>query len=295
MSHRRPRGAVVTAAMSLSVLLAGCAGIPPEPFVVADAQRRAAAMRTSATDLAGAFAQFTADASSGVSVAWAPVGRPDLVQSLGTTTDDDAWSAIKVPIALAAAVDGSGSAATEKTWTTQALTVSDNDAAAKLWRSLGSAQEASTAVEAILRRAGDTRTEVAEGNQGERRGFGRTSWAVDDAARFAAALPCEPGASGVLEPMAHVAVDQQWGLGVLDQPVRFKGGWGPSASGYLVRQIGVVQQADGRQVAVAFVVQPQDKAHATATMVASSLARWTMARLKPGDGGSCPAPTTPDA
>lgn len=281
----------------LALSAAGCSGIPPEPYVVSDSASRVAAMRTQASELTAAFVEFEDGASGEVAVAWAPVGRPDLVEHVGSTTDDDAWSAIKVPIALAAAVDDVGDSAEQKAWTEQALTISDNAAAARLWRSLGSPDEASAKVEAILRRAGDTRTEVAKDEQSGGHRFGRTSWAVADAARFAAALPCEPSAETVLGPMGRVAKEQRWGLGSASPGARFKGGWGPSQHGYLLRQIGVLDKGAG-QVAVALMVAPDDGEFENGATTATALATWLTQRLRPGDAGSCPAaqfarPTTP--
>lgn len=277
----------LTAALLALPSIAGCSGIPPEPYVVSDAASRASAMRTPASELAAAFTAFQKGAPGQVAAAWAPVGRPDLVEHLGSTTDNDAWSAIKVPIALAATVDDVGDPAEEKAWTEQALTVSDNAAAAQLWRSLGPSEQASAKVEAILRRAGDTRTEVAEDDERGGHRFGRTSWTVQDSARFAAALPCEPSAATVLEPMARVTKEQRWGLGSASPGARIKGGWGPSRHGYLLRQIGVFAEGDG-QVAVALMVAPTDGEYETGARIATALATWLTSHLRRGDGGTCP-------
>ncbi|WP_168581754.1 serine hydrolase [Gephyromycinifex aptenodytis] len=276
------------AVLAGSVSLAGCSGIPPEPFVVSDAASRAAAAQTQANELSASFAALASTAGGQIAVAWAPVGQPEKVQHLGFTTDDDAWSTMKVPIALAAALDAEGDEDKEKVWTTAALTVSDNDAAAQLWRSLGDVQRASSKVEALLRDAGDTRTQVAQDERGVRRGFGRTSWTVSDSARFTAALPCEPEATRVLAPMGQVTPEQAWGLGKLPGSA-FKGGWGPSAHGYLVRQIGLLDRGEG-QVAVALMTQPKDGEHETGTATASALATWISQNLRPGDAGRCALP-----
>lgn len=278
----------LSAALLALPLVASCSGIPPEPYVVSDAASRVAAMRTPASELTAAFTAFEDGASGQVAAAWAPVGRPDLVEHLGSTTDNDAWSAIKVPIALAAAMDDVGDPAEHKVWTEQALTVSDNEAAAQLWRSLGPSEQASAKVEAILRRAGDTRTEVAEDEQSGGHRFGRTSWTVQDSARFAAALPCGPSAASVLEPMGRVTQEQRWGLGSASPGARIKGGWGPSQHGYLLRQIGVLDKGN-RQVAVALMVAPTDGEHETGVRIATALATWLTAHLRAGDGGTCPA------
>ncbi|MDO5626679.1 MAG: hypothetical protein Q4G43_00020 [Mobilicoccus sp.] len=241
-----------------------------------------------AADLAAPFAEFVAEHGGRAAVAWAPVGAPDHVQVLGSTTDRDAWSTIKVPIAVAALNAADDSEVGElQAQAAAAIERSDNRAAAVLWRSLGTGAQASDAVEGFLALAGDPRTEVGEDAVGEQRGFGRTAWSVADSARVASMLPCLPEAAFVYDEMAKIDKDHRWGMGAMSVPVRFKGGWGPSDHGYLVRQLGVMQK-DGGQIALAMAVQPGDGRHETGTATADELARWLGLRLGAQDVGACP-------
>lgn len=286
----RARLAAMVGVLALS--LTACGGIPPEPFVVAQAASPSPPPPVRAADLAAPFAEFAAAHPGRVAVAWAPVGAPDHVQVLGSTRDRDAWSTIKVPIAVAAlSAAEEGDRDELQSLAAEAIERSDNDAAGALWQSIGTGEQASDAVEAFLAAAGDPRTEVGEDAIGGRRGFGRTAWSVVDSARFASMLPCLPEAAFVYDAMANIDADHRWGIGAMSVPGRFKGGWGPSDEGYLVRQLGVVQK-DGGQIALALAVQPDGGDHATATTTADELARWIGLRLGSQDVGACPA--TPD-
>lgn len=287
-----PRVILAAAAGLCIALLAGCGGIPPEPFVVA---RAASAGPTqvppvTAEAIRGPFQSFVAAHPGGVAVAWTPVGRPEQVQVLGSTTDIDAWSTIKAPISVAALKEASGPGEPGRTRTRirAAIKESDNDAAAELFESLGDRAEAAAATEAVLRAAGDQRTRVTRNAEGEVRGFGRTAWRPEDAARLAATLPCSADAEFVYDAMGQVIPDHQWGLGSLEATSHFKGGWGQSDHGYLVRQLGVVDSRGG-SIAVALMVQPKDGRHETGTATANALARWLVGRLGAGDVGTCPA------
>lgn len=274
---------------------AGCGGIPPDPTRGPSATQAPPALTVPA--LQSEFDAFAAQHPGELSLAWAPVGAPDKVQTLGTTRDADAWSTIKVPIAVAALGHAGGAEKAPEsmlTWVRAAIEWSDNDAAEALYTSLGADKVAEEAVETVLRAAGDTRTEV-DPDEGENHGFGRSVWRVEDSARYAAHLPCASGdAAVVYDEMARIEAEQRWGLGALGDRARFKGGWGPSDHGYLVRQIGTLDH-DGGRTAVAFLVAPSDDAHETATTTASALATWFAGRLGPADAGTCPGgePTAP--
>lgn len=293
MAHRRSARAAVGLLMTGACLaLTGCNGIPPEPFVVA----RAASSTpqppapVTAEALRPAFDAFAGQHPGGLALAWAPVGEPERVQMLGQTRDLDAWSTIKVPIAVAAAANASNERAMIRveTHTRAAIRRSDNQAATALWRSLGAASAAQDKTEAVLRAGGDERTQAAEDATGRQRGFGRTVWLLEDSARFASMLPCLPDTEFVLADMEKIDPDQQWGIGALEASTRFKGGWGPSDHGYLARQLGIVDSASG-QVAVAVAVQPEDGGHATAAATASASVTWLVGRLGPADSGVCAA------
>ncbi|WP_169316266.1 hypothetical protein [Mobilicoccus pelagius] len=292
----RRRGAVAVVGATIAVgAIAACGGIPPEPYVVGEAAGRGPSEppALTAADVQAEFDAFVAAHPGEVSLAWAPVGAPENVQTLGATTDSDAWSTIKVPIAVAAltkAGGADGAPAERREQVRAAIEWSDNDAAARLYRSLGEGDAAEEAVQAVLRTAGDTRTDV-DPDTGAVSGFGRTVWRVEDSAAYAAHLPCAPEATFVYDEMGRIREDQRWGLGALTVATRFKGGWGPSEHGHLVRQIGTVDH-DGGRTAVAFVVRPEDDTHETGTATASALVTWLAGRLGPAEAGRCPGGDT---
>ncbi|MDO5711441.1 MAG: hypothetical protein Q4P32_06860, partial [Micrococcales bacterium] len=222
-----------------------------------------------------------------VSVAWGPVGRPDLVQAVGSTPDIEAWSTLKVPIALAVsqAADGKPSASASRLMRLS-LTLSDNDAAVALWRSLGS--EPDKRVREVLVATGDPSTHPARDAAGRPIAFGLTPWQLTDSARFAALLPCAPDASPVLAFMGGITPEHAWGLGTV-AGTRFKGGWGPSPHGYFARQLGLVPRADGRTAAVALAAQPQDGTHESAAAALDEATKVLVSLLHADDGGTCPS------
>lgn len=293
-------GSRLVAAAAGGILLSGlaaCGGIEPEPFVVdptrsaSESEQREEPMR--ASDLQDAFAEFQSRHPGAVTVAWAKVNDPDSVQTLGTPKDLDAWSTFKVPVSVAA-VKADPSSDRISDLVRQAITESDNVAAARLWRSLGASDAAADATDVVLRAGGDTTTRAGRDDEGQRHGFGRTEWTVQDAARYASTLPCTADAAPVYEEMGRIVDDHRWGIGSVGKPVHFKGGWGPSDHGYLVRQIGVVDLHEGA-VALALVVQPKDGSHETGTRTASEVASWLVSRLGKADAGTCPGglPTPP--
>ena len=160
-----------------------------------------------------------------------------------------AWSTMKVPVIVASITSRNAN------WhdVEAAITHSDNDAALRLWDTLG---DGPAEVEAVLRRGGDGETILER--EPDPRGwssFGRTVWTLAAAATFYRALASgalldADDAERVLDAMGRVAPEQRWGLGALPG-VRFKGGWGPSEApggGYEVIQVGI---AAGRVIALA--------------------------------------------
>ncbi|MBC3184998.1 hypothetical protein H7347_00085 [Corynebacterium sp. zg-331] len=176
------------------------------------------------------------------------------VTTYGEADEGPAWSTSKVPLALAALCANPGVIDDVE----KALTASDNEAAARLWQSLGAPQEAGAAVEAILREAGDDHTRVETRRvRPEFSSFGQTRWALPDQAAFAVVLPTLDGAQPVLEAMGRVIPEQSYGLGTIEA-MRFKGGWGPDEWGrYTVRQFGLIETPCGIK-GVAVAAQPPD-------------------------------------
>lgn len=283
-------GVVVALLVSL-VLLGGRLGAPAGEEHRADPAATPAPTPTLEPPVTAAGAQASFDtlvASIGgeVALSWAPVGG-GAVQELGDITDTEAWSTLKVPIALAnVAKDDGSSPAAVTTLMNQAITYSDNDSAKALWDRLGDDAQARAAVTAVLREAGDDTTRAGLDDSGERDAFGMTAWAVDDAARFASGMPCLDDADQVLNLMGHIDTEQRWGLGQV-HGARFKGGWGISPHGYLMRQVGVVP-VKGGAVGVALAVRPADGSHATGARNATRVAAWFVDQLGEADGGSCP-------
>lgn len=319
------------------VIVAGCSGVAQDGESRKPAESKAAGepgtpgplSRTRADDLREGFEQLQAEELADFTIAWAPVGNPDAVQQLGSGDTLDAWSTIKVPIALAAVQERHGSLPEHaENDIALSLRVSDNDAARRLWNGLEQFGNPGRIVDDVLDSTGDQATSVGRDAQGNDVPFGRTAWSVADAARFAAGMPCQPYSELVLDDMEAVDPEQSWGLGVLTSAGRtgpwardsrqgqgetslptpsfgdavtfsavaaglphdamaFKGGWGISDDGYLMRQIGVIRSADGAGVGVAMTVQPTAEDHDRGAQALSDAAAWLSASLSAADMGSC--------
>lgn len=196
-----------------------------------------------------------------------------------------AWSTIKVPLSVTAIRNGLGAELAPDI--AAALTVSDNDAAERIWAALGSGEEAASKVQAIL---DDPATVVqAERIRPPYTPFGQTKWLLDNQARFLSGLACQTddAATQVLTLMGQVASDT-WGLGRIPG-TKFKGGWGPGAqSGYLVRQFGVLTDDSGAPTAVvAVVVEPGSFGEGQQDM--NTIAQWLTDNRAQLPTGACPA------
>ena len=237
---------------------------PPESSAPADGAAPALSDPAIAEFLASVAPQLPPD--SGLAIA--PLGRAEAGGKLGVD-GAAAWSTIKVPLAIAALRAGLGGADDVHS----AITVSDNEAAQRLWDALGGGEPAASAVEQVLREGGDTSTDVpATPTRAGVSIFGQTQWTVAEQVRFAAQLPCLAGAETVLDEMGQIDPTQRWGLGALPG-ARFKGGWGPLAEGggYVARQFGIVPTSSG-QLAVAITAQGADfgaAQHSLGTIVAA--------------------------
>lgn len=206
---------------------------------------------TAPAALAASFAQLQKGLSGPAGIAVVGVGGSQVVR-LGSLDGGAAWSTSKVPLAVAA-LQRSGSARTRSD-VRAAITRSDNDAAARLWSGLGSGTRAAGAVQAVLRSNGDLATRVQYRQvRPPYSSFGQTQWTLVNSAVVAAHLPCVRADATTWQLMGQVASDQRWGLGRV-KGARFKGGWGPEGSGYLVRQLGVVPGSTG-SLGVAIIVR----------------------------------------
>ncbi|MET7767718.1 hypothetical protein [Nocardia sp. NPDC005366] len=202
--------------------------------------------------LAAGFQELQSTLKGRYGMAVVAVGRDDVV-TFGDWTTGPAWSTMKVPLTIAAVRRDSANGGFAAN---AAITESDNAAADVLWEALGSGQEAATAVEAVLREGGDTKTVIpATRTRTEYSAFGQAEWSLNEQVRFASRLPCLARVSTVVKLMEQIIPSHRWGLGAFTG-AEFKGGWGPDASGkYLVRQFGLISTTGG-QIAVALAAQP---------------------------------------
>lgn len=231
---------------------------------------------------------------SGVSVS--KLGIAERPETLGAWKRGVAWSTIKVPLALAVIRMGEPDSATRESLR-QAITTSDNAAAERLWAALGSGERAAGRVEAELRTAGDSRTQVqARRVRAGFTPFGQTRWTPANQTRFMAGLTCVPDSDQVLALMGQIVADQRWGLGSTSAKARFKGGWGPGVSGgYLVRQTGILT-SQGRRFAVSIANQPGDGDFNTGTRNLTRLAKWVVSHINLRSAPrrpNCKAPAEP--
>lgn len=191
------------------------------------------------------FAELEDSTGLHLGIAVAILGT-DEVLTAGSWTSGEAWSTMKAPIAIAVTQDDPALSGNKASLMRAAIRDSDNSAAAALFDKLGTTARAATRTTAVLREGGDTMTTVTSGS------FGLTEWSLTNQAIFAAHLGCLAHSGPALSHMANIT--QPWGLGQLEK-AWFKGGWGPTADVYLVRQFGVVTLPSGNQVAVAIAAE----------------------------------------
>ena len=250
-------------------------GDPPSPTTSPAASPGSSPSKTTPQQADSLAADLTADLEaviqrhpdSQIAIALTAVGSHERARVVGEAPAIVAWSTIKVPLSLAAVrEDGADKAAPD---VTDALTISDNAAAQRLWESLGTGSQAAAAVETQLGRGGDERTTVpTEVSVPGYSAFGQTTWRLRDQAAFTASLPCLTGSATVVDAMGRVAQGQSWGLGGFDG-ARFKGGWGPTPQGYVVRQLGILPGAKG---ATAAAVQVRTGTHDEGTAILDEVA-----------------------
>ncbi len=233
--------------------------------------------------LAWDFNELQATLQGTVGLAVMAVGGERQV-TLGDWSTGVAWSTIKVPLTLAALRNNPGYSGAASA----AITASDNSSAEMLWQSLGSADTAAQAVEAVLREGGDATTTVpARPPRSEYSAFGQAEWSLSDQLRFASRLPCLPQADTVTALMGKVSSGQRWGLGTLEG-ARFKGGWGPDTGGdYLVRQFGLLPVTGG-EIAIALAAAPDSGSFDDGAALLTKLAGLIELHLEELAGGGCP-------
>jgi hypothetical protein len=167
-----------------------------------------------------------------------------------------------------------------------AITASDNDAAERVWDSLGDPDMAAQKVDAILREAGDPTVVQASRIRPEYTAFGQTIWSLTDQERFLAKAACDSRNASVLDMMTHIEASQRWGLGTI-QGSAFKGGWGPSTAGkYLVRQFGIVRTPTGT-FTVALAAEPVTGSFDDGVAALNAIAQWVSSNLQQWPVGTC--------
>jgi hypothetical protein len=187
----------------------------------------------------------------------------------------------------------------------RAIEDSNNAASAALFAELGSADEATHAMDRVLRSAGDHRTEVnPDVTRPGYSSYGQTRWALGAEARFYRAMlnGCLLGRDDtktIRQAMGSVSDigGAGWGLGALGFPrLRFKAGWGPEQGdgSYTAIQFGSVGSARSDGYVIGIVAETGGsaaEAYSRATTVARRLKRALEHRQPISGPPVCPSST----
>lgn len=235
---------------------------------------------TNSVVLGESFARLEESLDGTVGIAVAPVGGGRVI-SYGEWSTGDAWSTIKVPIAVAAVRASEGNDAD----ISAAITVSDNDAARRLWDGLAGPTSSVSTIQALLTETGDTTRMVEQFAQQGDDSFGGLTWSLVDQVAFTARFPCLAGGSRVISEMRQLTEEHRWGLAA--DGAAAKGGWGPDAYGnYLVRQLGIVTTPTGR-AAVTMAALPASGEFEDGTAMLTAMAAWLSANRADLPAGRC--------
>lgn len=220
----------------------------------------------------------------------APGGDGPRLGSGSYLSSISAWSTIKVPISeriLADAGGPNGISSTQRSNINAAITLSDNDAAAALFSDLeashGGLGGASTAVDEMLRQAGDDQTVVSTQGRDSFTSYGQTDWSLEEQNKYMAALAggCishKASRNYLFDEMSQVTSDT-WGFGSAGVPAKWKGGWGPGTDGkYLVRQMGTME-IGGEGAVVTLAAIPDDGTFESGQAMATSIAQFVANEL----------------
>jgi Beta-lactamase enzyme family len=254
------------------------------------------------SDAEDSWVTFSHSVPALLGIAAAPLG-PGSERSFGQLQRGHAWSSIKIPILVTRMreTEDTGLDAEESAWAREALTESDNAAAASLFDRITAAQDghdaAALAVQSVLGRAGDHATTIATAPPppGAISTYGQSLWSLGASTAFFRSL----GRGCLLGPaateyatslMEEVIPEQRWGLGEATFPARWqiamKGGWGPEGSStgpYLVRQSGLLRNGK-TGIAVAMMAQADSGSFEDGVAAIDRLAEWLRANLR-GLGG----------
>lgn len=239
---------------------------------------------TAASRLDGEYWALDERVDARIGVAWAPVGRPQQAEAIGSWISGPAWSTIKVPLSIALLRENDDEFVAGAM--RAAITASDNAAAQAIWDELGGHRAAAEKVEAVLAATGGYALVPSEVTRPGFSAFGQTEWSLIDQARFLAQAACEPRDQPVLVLMSEIVPGQRWGLGTLDG-ARFKGGWGPGVDGrYLVRQFGIIH-GDSGDVAVAIAAVANSGGFDDGATTLGQMAGWLADHRADLPGGAC--------
>lgn len=256
----------------------GSSGVPPASSMATPSSV------TVPAGLTESFAVLSPSLKADVGLAIGPTGASGGAMIFGNWTAGPAWSTSKVPVVIAAMREQNLS--TPSPAMRDAITASDNDAAERVWDSLGDPDTAAQKVDAILRETGDPTVVQASRIRPEYTAFGQTIWSLTDQERFLAKAACDSRYESVLDMMAHIEASQRWGLGTI-QGSAFKGGWGPSTAGkYLVRQFGIVRTPTGT-FAVALAAEPITGSFDDGVAALNAIAQWVSSNLQQWPVGTC--------
>lgn len=241
------------------------------------------------------FEQMAAGLGAQVGLAVEPLGSEEVVEFGDLLESGHAWSSIKPAILSTVMKEQEEQLGPEEeAWAEGAITASDNEDAAALFHTIegrqGGLDGASAAVSETLHEGGSTSSVVATAPPpaGAVSTYGQTEWPVGEAVRFYHGLAtCQvPGTSYIEGLMEQVIPEQRWGLGEASFPseprVGMKGGWGPDSEaggGYLVRQSGFVQNAEGG-IAVAMIAIDDSGSYPAGADDLSAIAQWLAGELK---------------
>ncbi len=254
----------------------------PERHVSPSGKPRAAAVLNASS--AASFASLETSLPGHLELAVAPLGG-GRIETMGGDHPAHGWSTTKVPVLVSLLLmrGSRGLVARERSLAESAIAESNNEAVQALFAELEEAEGgligASRYVESVMRLGGDAATTVATAPPppGAITTFGQTEWSPAASVRFfrSLALGCLLPAAAthyVLRLMQSIEPSESWGLGSAGfARVAFKGGWGPEAGGYLVRQTGVIDPGDSRGLAVAIVATAPSFAGGTEMLTRTAL------------------------
>jgi hypothetical protein len=244
------------------------------------------------------FAAFERSIPGKVGLAVAPLW-PGPTLRFGSFQRGHAWSSIKVAILVTLLRDRAQAGLTreERQWAAEALTRSDNFAAAMLFHRVeeihGGLYAASRAMQRVLAKAGDIETTVATAPppSGAFSTYGQTRWSLEESVRFYSSLARgklldRTGTAYVLRLMEGSDYWEPWGLREAGFPrgvrIAAKAGWGTEGSDtgpYLLRQAGILRVGE-TGVVVTIMVRDGSGSFGAAVRDLNLTATWLRRHLR---------------